>query len=120
MAGLEISEPMIRHLQGTQVLVHGGDHGSGAPSDEELATAPIVNHMPRTALSIPRAVRLYANGPTSMLNCDWTHAEWNDFEREMNQGLHSPATVDSLQRHRRTTYYTPEGAEEMNYGEDQM
>jgi hypothetical protein len=120
LAGLEISEAMSRHLQGTRVREHGGDHRSRAPSDKDLATALIVNHTPRITLSLPRSVRLYAGGPVSTLNCGWTPMEWDDFETEVDQGLHSPETLSGLQRRRSTMYHTPEDMEQMNYGENQL
>ena len=120
LAGLEISEAMSRHLQGTRVREHGGDHRSRAPSDEDLATALIVNHTPRITLSLPRSVRLYAGGPVSTLNCGWAPMEWDDFETEVDQGLHSPETLSGLQRRRSIMYHTPEGIEQMNCGENQL
>ena len=72
LSDLKISDTMARHLQGTRVLVHGDDHRSRSPSEDELTTALIVNHTPRIALSLPRAARLYEDGSLSTLHCDWT------------------------------------------------
>ena len=46
--------------------------------------------------------------------------EWNDFETEVDQGLHSPETLSGLQRHRSTRYHTPEDMKQMGYGADQL
>ena len=85
LSNLKISDTMARHLQGTRVLEHGGDHGADSPTENELATALIVNHTPRIAGSLPRAVRLFEDEPPSALHCDWTQTEWYDFEKEVNQ-----------------------------------
>ena len=120
LADLEVSNTMARHLQSTQVLVHGGEHGSSPPSENDLATALIVNHTPGSALSLPRSVRLYVDGPLSTLHCDLTQPEWDDFEREVDRGLYLPEILNGLQRRRTTIYFTPEGVEEINDGKSQL
>ena len=47
-------------------------------------------------------------------------AEWDDFEREVDRGLHLPGTLNGLQRRRTTIYFTLEGIEEINDGKSQL
>jgi len=88
LAGVIISKAMTRHLRGTKVLVHGGVRGALEPTIEDYASAPYVNRRTRQHFSRPRAVRWYADGPTSTAHCDWTTQEWDDFRLEIADGHH--------------------------------
>ena len=87
---------------------------------QRMSSALIVNHTLRIALNLPRAVRLFKDVSTSTLHCGWTQTEWDDFEREVDQGLHSPETLRGLQRRRTTIYFTPENIEDINNGKGQL
>ena len=88
LAGMTISKSMIRHLRNTSVVTHGGDSKALPPTPDDYNSAPYVNHRPRQLLSAPRAVRWYTGGPTSTAHCDWTVQEWDDYRREIADGLH--------------------------------